>query len=254
MPPVVLEAEDALRPPVLEDEHQHAVGGRHGEQVEHDRLDGITIERNVTSSRMNAKARTKAKTSGAVLAHVVVEVLRLGVAPTTPASAPATHRPSPARVVAQGRERRLRRRVGAVAVERQSISATVPSSLTRPSIGRDAARVATACAAARRSPPASRGARRRRLDDDDRRSWPRRGRRRSLSYVCMTGRSCGQVVGAGTTVFMPEGRQGQGDQQRRRPSDERDDGAAQDAARIQPQTRTRPAAALQAQSNGTRPC
>ena len=40
IPPVWIEAEQALPPAVLEHEHERAVGGRNREQVEHDRLDG----------------------------------------------------------------------------------------------------------------------------------------------------------------------------------------------------------------------
>ena len=82
---------------------------------------GITIDRNVTSRRMNARPRTNANTIGRCDLIVSLKSFEPAVMPVTSVRTPRT-RPSVCgiTVVAEVGERRLRARVGAVAGHRQA--------------------------------------------------------------------------------------------------------------------------------------
>ena len=112
---------------------------------------GITIERNVTSSSMNASVSTKPNTSGASdfiasLKSFEPAVCR-PVRPPRSASEPADRRRDD--LVAQRRRATASTRVGAVAVERERQSATVLSGLIVDADRLHDLPVASACRAAR---------------------------------------------------------------------------------------------------------
>ena len=166
-------------------------------------LIGTTIERNVTSSRMNASVSTNANTIGRFDFITSLKSFDPAVKPVTATSAPSSC-PDRRRhhLVAQHRERALRRRVRAGAVDRErdrrdrlvGVDLDVDRLVQLPGRDRLALQVLD---------------RRRRLgrrdvvglDHDLTAGTPSPGNAASiLSYACMTSRSRGRPVTPGLTV------------------------------------------------------
>ena len=80
----------ALAAALLEDEHEHAVGGADRQQVEHDRLDRDDERAERESRSRNARPSTNANTSGALRLDQVDGVLGDGGVAVTTASTPRT--------------------------------------------------------------------------------------------------------------------------------------------------------------------
>ena len=114
------EAEEVLADAVLEDEHEHAVGRGHGEQVEQDRLrrDHERAE-GETSMSTNANTSTNAKTSGSFDLISSVASVHWAVSPVTPDSRSRERTDGLGDdLVPQRGERGVRGRVGALPFDR----------------------------------------------------------------------------------------------------------------------------------------
>ena len=193
-----LEAEQRRAPAVLEDEHEHAVGGGHRQQVEHDRLDrdDDRAERHHQDEEAHPEHEQRTRAGARSLVDVAQVDRRrrsgrstCGLGARRPCRAsPGGRRRAASRARPRSGRRRRRRRAGSRRARRvRSGLTSTPSGAPMPRRGRGRARRGRSIASAHRRRGDVVG-----LDGDDRRAAAAGERRlRRCSNAGPPARSCG---------------------------------------------------------------